>query len=87
MSLDEKEALEQAMNILNMIVEDTSIPRNIRRAANEALEYLKNESLEIALRSNNAISVLDQAAIEPTCPMHARTKIYRVISLLEPLNR
>jgi len=84
---DPEVKIRQAYEILKMISEDTSVPRNIRRTANEAIEILMNKGQPYALRSSNAISLLDEAAIDPNCPMHARTKIWQVITILEPLNR
>ncbi|MHA1754685.1 MAG: UPF0147 family protein [Candidatus Odinarchaeia archaeon] len=71
--MDEK--TNQAIQVLNMINEDTSVPRNIRRAASEAIEALKDTKIESkAVRASNAISILDEVSQDPNCPLHARTK-------------
>jgi len=87
LSDDAEEMIKQACIILNMVSEDTSVPRNIRRITNQVIEILNDSRQPYALRSSNAISLLDEAATDPNCPMHARTKIWQVITILEPLNK
>ncbi|MEA2071727.1 MAG: UPF0147 family protein, partial [Asgard group archaeon] len=78
---------ELARNILKNISEDTSVPRNIRRSASEALETLRNINQEPspAIRANIATSILEETSLDPNCPVHARTLIWRAISILETI--
>ena len=85
MSTETKEKIEQATQILKQIAEDTSVPRNIRRAANEAIEILHEGEGTPAVRAVNAISILDEASQDPNCPLHARTKIWNAVSILETI--
>jgi len=75
--------IKMAMQILAAIVNDTGVPRNIRRAAANALQYLRDTSLSPAVRAANAISALDEVSQDPNMPLHARTKIWQAISILE----
>ncbi|MGC9780486.1 MAG: UPF0147 family protein [Candidatus Heimdallarchaeota archaeon] len=81
MSEDEKLALR----ILKDISEDTSVPRNIRRSASDALGTLGNVEQEAspAIRANIATSILEETSLDPNCPVHARTLIWKTISILE----
>ena len=86
MSLSD-EKTKQAIQVLNMINEDTSVPRNIRRAASEAMDSLNDEKIDsLAVRASNAISILDEISQDPNCPLHARTKIWNAVSILETIN-
>jgi hypothetical protein len=78
-------SIDQSKHLLKQISEDSSVPRNIRRAANEAIAVLDDESDSPAARAQNAISILDEPSQDPNCPNHARTKIWHVSSLLEPI--
>ena len=69
--------------ILMRIINDTSVPRNIRRAATEAIKQLRDESLSPGVRAANAISILDEISQDPNMPVYARTLIWNVITLLE----
>lgn len=78
--------IEQSKRLLKQISEDSSVPRNIRRAANEAIAVLDRSADSPAVRAQNAISILDEPSQDPNCPNHARTKIWHVSSLLEPIH-
>ena len=75
--------MKQAMSILNMVAEDNTTPRNIRRTAKQGSDILLDESLSMAARAANAIDILDQISQDPNMPMYTRTRIWNVISVLE----
>ncbi|MCW4050791.1 MAG: UPF0147 family protein [Candidatus Bathyarchaeota archaeon] len=78
-----RKKLEQAMQILNMIADDNTTPRNIRRTAKQAGDMLLDESLSVAARAANAIAVLEDISQDPNMPMYSRTRIWNAISVLE----
>ncbi|MHA1557026.1 MAG: UPF0147 family protein [Candidatus Heimdallarchaeota archaeon] len=82
-TMSEDEAL--ALRILKDISEDTSVPRNIRRSASDALLTINNAEDEpsLAIRANIATSILEETSLDPNCPVHARTLIWKAISILE----
>lgn len=86
LSEETMEKIEQATMILSQIGEDSTVPRNIRRAANEAIELLHSELGSAAVRASNAISRLGDATLDPNCPSHARTGIWNAVSILETIN-
>ena len=75
--------LSQAKQILNMIADDNTTPRNIRRTAKTASDMLEDEKLSIAARAANAISILEEISQDPNMPMYSRTRIWNAISVLE----
>ena len=75
--------LSQAKQILNMIADDNTTPRNIRRTAKTASDMLDDENLSIAARAANAISILEEISQDPNMPMYSRTRIWNAISVLE----
>ncbi|MEM0025072.1 MAG: UPF0147 family protein [Zestosphaera sp.] len=74
--------IRQAMLMLEKIVNDSSIPRNIRRAAINSLNMLRDPSLTPGVKAANAVSILDEVTQDPNMPMHARTAIWNVIAVL-----
>ncbi len=78
--------IDQTTLILSQIGEDSTVPRNIRRAANEAIDLLHSELGSAAVRASNAISRLGDATLDPNCPSHARTGIWNAVSILETIN-
>jgi uncharacterized protein (UPF0147 family) len=79
-----EERIEEAMNMLGMVSEDTTTPRNIRRAAKQAVTALQLVDNTPAVRAANAISVLDEILQDPNMPPYTRVKLWNVMSLLEP---
>jgi uncharacterized protein (UPF0147 family) len=78
-----KKKLDQAMSILNMIADDNTTPRNIRRTAKQAADMLLDESTSVAARAANAIAILEDISQDPNMPMYSRTRIWNAISVLE----
>ncbi len=59
--------------MLQHIMDDSTIPRNIRRVADETRQLLMNNSKGIGLRAAEAISKIDEISNDPNMPVHART--------------
>ena len=66
-------------------IEDTSIPRNIRRAAEEAKNTLLNEKEDLGVRVSSAIYILEEISNDRNLPLHARTIIWNISSELETI--
>ncbi len=81
--MDNEAKIKRAMVMLMGIINDTSVPRNIRRAATEALNYLRDTKLSPGVRAANAVSVLDSISNDPNMPIYTRVKVWNIISLLE----
>jgi len=80
--------LEPIIKLLTEIIEDRTVPRNIRAAAEEAKKEL-TEKTENGwdIRLSSAISVLDEIINDPNMPMYTRTQIWNVVSMLEAVKR
>ncbi len=85
MDTETQQNVDLSKQLLKQISENNSVPRNIRRAANEAIAALENEADSPAARAQNAIAILDEPNQDPNCPNFARTRIWRVLSNLEPI--
>ena len=77
--------MQQAMMVLGGVSEDSTTPRNIRRAAKEAIEALQNNEFTPAVRASNAISRLDEILQDPNMPPYSRVKLWNVMSLIEAI--
>lgn len=85
LSPETRAKLEQVCGGLDMLQEDTSVPRNIRRGAEEAKRLLLTETTALDVRKSGAINILDELANDPNIPLHGRTLIWSIMSQLEPL--
>lgn len=77
--------IEQAVEVLLDVSQDTTTPRNIRRAAKEAMDVLQVSEHSLAVRASNAISTLDEISQDPNMPPYTRVKLWNVASLLEAI--
>jgi uncharacterized protein len=79
--------ITQLAAVMDQLIEDTSVPRNIRRGADNAKKALMNKSNALDVRISSAVSVLDELANDPNIPLHGRTIIWNIISGLETIAR
>jgi len=79
------ERIKEAMVVLGQVSEDTTTPRNIRRAAKQSMEALQMTQNTPAVRASNAISILDEILQDPNMPPYTRVKLWNVMSLLEAI--
>lgn len=77
------EKLETAIDMLSKIVEDDSVPKNIREVCTDSIEFLQKEDEDISVRLNYATSNLDEITNDPNIPMYTRTQIWNIVSILE----
>lgn len=77
------EEFEGIMKVLDEIINDRTIPKNIRSAAESSKSILQNDSENLELRISTAIHTLDEIINDPNMPIYARTKIWNVVSALE----
>ena len=75
--------LKQIIDVLDQLADDTSVPRNIRRGANDAKDKLLKQDEALDVKAASAIFILDELANDPNIPLHGRTLIWNIISQLE----
>ena len=71
---------------MDMLAEDTTIPRNIRRSAQEAKNNLLNEKYALDVRCAGAMNVLSDLTGDSNMPMQAYTLILQILSQLEKIS-
>lgn len=78
-----EDTINTCIQMLQQIMEDSTIPRNIRRVADETRTVLIDGSKGTGLRAATAISKIDEISNDPNMPVHARTRIWQLVSQLE----
>jgi uncharacterized protein (UPF0147 family) len=79
------ERIKQAAVVLGQVSEDTTTPRNIRRAARQSINALDLTEYTPAVKASNAISILDDILQDPNMPPYTRVKLWNVMSILEAI--
>jgi len=77
--------IKEISTMIGDMVNDTSIPKNIRRALSEAKSRLESDE-ENNVKLSAAIYVIESIAEDINMPPHARTQIWSIISALESLS-
>jgi len=80
-----EERIKQALVVLTAVSEDNTTPRNIRRAAKDAMNALQSPEFTPAVRAANAVSLMDEILQDPNMPPYTRVKLWNVMSLLEAI--
>lgn len=80
--MDNDQIFESCVATLEQLINDTSVPRNIRKAAEDSIALLQKDE-EPTLKASSVISILDDISNDPNIPIHARILIWNILSELE----
>ncbi|MFX1328875.1 MAG: UPF0147 family protein [Promethearchaeota archaeon] len=80
---EEKKAFENVEYLLNGMINDRSVPRNIKRIAQRGINELNRDDETPGVLASNVMYMVEDVAQDPNVPFHSRTTIYRIISILE----
>jgi len=78
-----KKAFETVEELLNGMLGDRGVPRNIKRVAQRGIDELHKEDETPGVISSNVMYMVYDLAQDANIPFHARTTVYRIISILE----
>ncbi|MHA1472811.1 MAG: UPF0147 family protein [Promethearchaeota archaeon] len=77
------DAFSKVDYLLNGMINDRGVPRNIKRVATVAIDELKREDDSPAVLASSVMYMITDLSQDANIPFHSRTTIYRIISLLE----
>jgi uncharacterized protein len=77
--------INQALQVLGEVSEDSTTPRNIRRSAKDAMNALQGSQYTPAVRASNAVAMLDEILQDPNMPPYTRVKLWNVMSFIEAI--
>lgn len=80
-----KEKLDQICTMMEPILDDTAVPRNIRHTISECKARVMNGSDDQSVDVATAVYMLDEVANDINMPFHTRTEIWNIISALEKM--
>jgi len=79
--MEEKELVYE----LTLILEEESIPKNVKSQVEKAIKALQEENVECSLKANKALQELDTLSEDPNIPSYLRPQIWNIVSQLETL--
>ncbi|MGC8586535.1 MAG: UPF0147 family protein [Candidatus Micrarchaeia archaeon] len=84
---DEKKVtalIAEAAKQMDLLISDTSVPKNVRNAITEARQKLDSKD-DLIVRISEAIYNLDSVSNDINLPPQARTSIWNILSMLESI--
>ncbi len=79
-----QEEIDNIIDALKDIEEDSTVPKNVRSKIKEMIENLRGE-IELSLKVNKALHKLDEIAEDMNLNSYVRTQIWNIASSLEKL--
>jgi len=80
-----EEAVEEIKYIMDSVITDHSVPRNIKKAVSDAKELVEAYSRNPEVKFTSAMYLLDEMLNDINMPVHTRTDLMGLISELERL--
>ena len=77
-----KNDVEEVKELMQEVIDDRGVPRNIRAAIQDGLDKISAKELE-SINVSSAIYALDDISNDINMPSHTRTSLWEIISLLE----
>lgn len=75
--------MEELIEELLTIIEDDTIPKNVKLKIVSAIAALQEENVEESLRANKALQELDDLSNDPNIPSYIRPQLWNIVSQLE----
>jgi hypothetical protein len=79
------EQLKQAVLLIDQILEDKTVPKNIRDRAEKSKHNLLDKATELNVSVSKAIQLLDEISEDSNIPVYTRTQVWNIVTLLESL--
>ncbi len=80
-----EDLIEQIKQQIDLLLNDTSVPRNVKNALDEAKKALQKEDDAYSVRASTAIYKIDEVSNDVNLPPYARTAIWNLLSMLESI--
>jgi uncharacterized protein (UPF0147 family) len=80
-----EETIAQAKQQIEILLNDNSVPRNVKTALEEARKALSQTSGSYSVRASGATYKIDEVSNDINLPPYARTVVWNILSLLESI--
>ena len=75
----------QVKQQIDMLLNDNSVPRNVKAALSEARRAIDQPEAEYSVRSSAATYKIDEISNDINLPPYARTVVWNLLSALESI--
>lgn len=77
--------VDYVVELMEAIMDDTMVPRNIRKACEDAKAKLRGSGNDLNVSISTAIYMMEDISNDINMPAHTRTEIWTIISELEAI--
>jgi uncharacterized protein (UPF0147 family) len=77
--------ITQIKQQIDVLLNDNSVPRNVKNALSEARKALDQPEAEYTVRSSAATYKIDEISNDINLPPYARTVVWNLLSMLESI--
>jgi len=74
--------IDEVQDLLQSLLQDTSLSRNVKEILIEMQEELRNER-DLGLKINSALQKVEDLSLDPNLSPYVRTQIWNLSTLLE----
>ena len=78
--------IDEVLGVLQEVMDDQTVPRNVKTRLETSIQTLKNGSEELSIRVDKVIQDLDEIANDTNTQSYTRSQIWNILSLLESLH-
>ncbi|MEM3369364.1 MAG: UPF0147 family protein [Candidatus Micrarchaeia archaeon] len=82
---DKEQKISQIISLIDLMLEDMSVPRNVKKAIEDAKKRL-TEKGDPTIRAGAAIYYIQEISEDINLPQHARTQVWQILSALESIS-
>ncbi len=82
---EQEEAFKNVLILLKGMLQDRSVPRNIKRLAQQGINIISEGNDSPGILASNVMYLVGDLSQDPNIPFASRTIIYRIISILETI--
>jgi uncharacterized protein (UPF0147 family) len=79
--------LSDIIRMMDDFEADSSVPKNVRLAVDEAKRKMNDNSLDLSLRISDSIYKIEKVTEDPNLMPHARMGLWNILSALESIKK
>lgn len=77
------QTVEGIIAAISELQDDNTVPKNVKERVHAVIETLKDEKLEVSIKVNKALQLLDSLSEDSNLQSYTRTQLWNVVSMLE----
>lgn len=77
--------VQAIIDVLHEVIEDGSVPKNVKQKVENAIKTLSDSSDNISVRVNKVLNDLDEISDDANMQPYTRTQLWNISSMLEKL--